>query len=153
MNKVILVGRLTRDPEIRYTQAAEPVCVAKFALAVNKRFKPKDGSPDADFINCVAFRKQAELVERFFKKGMQMGVCGSISVTNYEDNTGAKRIWTEVNVDEIEFTESRAAFESRSGMQRPDFENTAVSRPDPSGYEPDNFSAITQSIDDDDLPF
>ncbi|MCL1877223.1 MAG: single-stranded DNA-binding protein, partial [Defluviitaleaceae bacterium] len=75
MNKVILMGRLAKDPEIRYTQGAEPICVSRFTLAVDRRFK-KEGEPDADFIFCITFRRTAEFMERYIKKGMQISLCG-----------------------------------------------------------------------------
>jgi len=146
MNKVILVGRLTKDPEIRYSQGAEPVCIARFTLAVNKRFK-KEGEPDADFITCVAFRKTAETMEKFFRKGMQLSLSGSISVRTYEDKDGQRRWITEVNADEINFTESKAAFAARSENGQGDSNgNVAAS--------PVNSFGTSMAIDEDeDLPF
>jgi single-strand DNA-binding protein len=154
MNKVILLGRLARDPEIRYTQGVEPMCIAKFTVAVDRRFK-KEGEPDADFIFCSAFRKTAEFMERYFKKGMMVSLCGSIRVSSFDDNTGQKRWSTEVVADEVHFAESKAAFEARMAKGGGDSYNNA---PPPSmpntSKEPEGFSAITQSIDeDDDLPF
>jgi len=156
MNKVILVGRLTKEPEIRYTQSAEPLCVARFTLAVDRRFK-KEGEPTADFIPCVTFRRTAEFVERYMKKGMQVAVCGSLSVRSFDDNTGQRRWMTEVQADEVNFTESRAAFEARAG-QGSGFDDAYLKTVDPGhkdnqNFEPEGFSAITQSIDEDDLPF
>ena len=154
MNKVILLGRLTKDPEIRYSQSAEPVCVSRFTVAVDKRFK-KEGEPDADFINCVAFRRTAEFMERYIKKGMMVSVCGAISVRSYDDNTGQRRWITEVAAEEVNFAESRAAFEARMAKGGGGYD-TSQAPPSAfdSGKPPENFSAITQSIDeDDDLPF
>jgi len=149
MNKVILLGRLTKDPEIRYSQSAEPVCVSRYTLAVNKRFK-REGEPDADFINCVAFGKTGEFMERFFKKGMLASVCGSITVRSYDDNQGQRKWITEVITDEVNFAESKAAFEARQNKGGFD----SYSSVPPSSSEPEGFSAITASIDeDDDLPF
>ncbi|MCL2841612.1 MAG: single-stranded DNA-binding protein [Defluviitaleaceae bacterium] len=148
MNKVILLGRLTKDPEIRYTQSADPVCIARFTVAVNKRFK-KEGEPDADFISCVAFKRTAEFLERYIKKGMQVSLAGSISVRFYDDNSGQRRWITEVNADEINFTESKAAYESRG------HDNSATTS-ESNGFDASNadFTPIAQSIDeDDDLPF
>ncbi|MCL2840962.1 MAG: single-stranded DNA-binding protein [Defluviitaleaceae bacterium] len=150
MNKVILLGRLTKDPEIRYSQSADPTCVARFTVAVDKRFK-REGEPDADFINCVSFRRTAEFIERYIKKGMMVSICGSISVRSYDDNSGQRRWVTEVNADEVNFAESRAAFEAR--MAKGGGSYSAPPDGPPTG-EPEGFSAITQSIDeDDDLPF
>ena len=156
MNKVILLGRLTKDPEIRYSQSAEPVCVSRFTVAVDRRFK-KEGEPDADFINCVAFRRTAEFMERYIKKGMMVSLCGSITVRSYEDNTGQRRWVTEVTAEEVNFAESRAAFEARVAKGGSGYD-TATPPPAYDGQAspsaPEGFSAITQSIDeDDDLPF
>jgi len=149
MNKVILIGRLSKDPEIRYSQGAEPVCVSRFTIAVDRRFK-KEGEPDADFIFCVAFRRTAEFMERYLKKGMMVSLCGSLQVRSFEDNTGQRKWSTEVITDEINFAESKAAFEARMAKGGGDYSET----PPPSPPEPEGFKAITQSIDeDDDLPF
>ena len=150
MNKIILMGRLTKDPEIRYTQGSEPLCVAKFTLAVNRRFKKDAEQQEADFIPCVAFGKTAEFAERFFKKGMQPLLTGRMQVRNYDDNTGQKRWITEVIVDDMQFTESKAASDAIINKSGGDSYNAP-----PQNYnEPDGFSAIAQSIDeDDDLPF
>jgi single-strand DNA-binding protein len=152
MNKVILLGRLAKDPEIRYTQGTEPMCIAKFTVAVDRRFK-KEGEPDADFIYCSAFRKTAEFMERYFKKGMLVSLCGSIRVSSFDDNTGQKRWSTEVVAEEVNFAESKAAFEARMAKGGGDSYQGAPSSPTAS-KEPEGFSAITKSIDeDDDLPF
>ena len=158
MNKVILLGRLARDPEIRYSQGPEPVCVARYTLAVTRRFK-KEGEADADFIYCVSFGKQGEFVERYLKKGMQISLCGRIQVREYTDNAGQRKWSTEVVAEEIQFAESRAAFEARQGQQGGGYADTYGAPPQnqppgqPSYDPPEGFSAITQSIDDDDLPF
>ena len=87
MNKVHLIGRLTRDPELKYTQTTEPIAVTRFSVAVNRKYK-KDGEQEADFINCVSFGKQAEFVEKYFKKGQQIAICGRIQTGSYKDNNG-----------------------------------------------------------------
>ena len=153
MNKVILMGRLTKDPEIRYTSSAEPLCIAKFTLAVNRRFK-KDGEQDADFIFCTAFGKTAEFIERFFRKGSQPLITGRIQVSSYDDNAGQKRWSTDVIVEEVQFTESRAASEQRMQREGSGSYNAPPQSQSQSMSEPEGFSAIAQSIDeDDDLPF
>jgi len=155
MNKVILLGRLTKDPVISYSQSSEPVCVSRFAVAVDKRFK-REGEPDADFINCVAFRRTAEFMERYIKKGMMVSICGSLTVRSYDDNTGQRKWITEVNADEVNFAESRAAYEARMAKGGGGYDNVSAPPPayDNAGASPEGFSAITQSIDeDDDLPF
>ena len=150
MNKVILMGRLTKDPEIRYTQSSEPLCVAKFTLAVNRRFKKDAPQQEADFIYCTAFGKTAEFIERFFKKGMQPLITGRIQVSSFDDKSGQKRWSTEVVVEEIQFTESKATNETHRNKSGGDSYNA----PPQSYNEPEDFAAITQSIDeDDDLPF
>ena len=151
MNKVILVGRLTRDPEVRYSQSAEPLAVARYGLAINKRFK-RDGEPDADFIDCVVFGKAGEFAERYFKKGMMVAICGRLQTSSWEDQqTGQKRYKTEVVVEEQSFAESKASFQSRSG----DDNNSFDSAPKSQGFnkEPEGFSVIAEDVDDDDLPF
>lgn len=108
MNKVILLGRLTRDPEVRYTQ--NNTIFTTFSLAVRKRFKTEDGN-DADFINIIAWGKTAEFVSMYFKKGMQIALCGRLQTRNYDAQDGTKRYVTEVVAEEVEFAESRKSFE------------------------------------------
>lgn len=107
MNKVELVGRLTRDPEIKYTQGENASCVARFSVAVNRRFKNAEGNYDADFINCVAFSKTAEFIEKYFKKGMAIGISGRIQTGSYTNKDGQKVYTTDVVVEETEFVESK----------------------------------------------
>ena len=172
MNKVILIGRLTRDPEIRYSQSAEPIAIARYSLAVSRRTK-REGEPDADFIGCVSFGKQAEFAEKYFKKGMQIAITGRLNVYSMDDAATGQRRWrTDVIVEETEFTESRSAFESRVSQQQSHYDNMAERftppSPGPSMGDPmmgmsgagsvsppvpEGFAAITESIDDDDLPF
>ncbi|MCL2699797.1 MAG: single-stranded DNA-binding protein [Defluviitaleaceae bacterium] len=147
MNKVVLMGRLTRDPEVRYSQnSPEPIAIARYTLAVRRKFK-KDGETD-DFIPCVAFRRDGEFAEKYLKKGMLIAVSGRIQVRSFEDQQGQKRWMTEVVIEEQDFAESKATFEGResrdSGRGEPQQQ---------SGYDQDGFSAISESIDDDDLPF
>ncbi len=108
MNKVILMGRLTRDPELRTTPNGVSVC--SFTIAVNRRFKNAEGSYDADFINCVAWRQTGEFVSRYFTKGRMIAVVGSLQTRTYEKD-GQKRYATEVQVDEAHFTESKGSAE------------------------------------------
>lgn len=153
MNKVILMGRLTRDPEVRYSQGAEPLAVARYSLAVNRRFK-RQGEPDADFINCVAFGKTGEFAEKYFKKGQMVSVVGRLQVRNWEDQEGKKRVSTDVVVEEQFFAESKASFESHRGFAPADSHDapaSSASTPKPSAA--DGFYPIDESIEDDDLPF
>ena len=89
MNKVILMGRLTRDPEVRYTQGDNAMAIARYSLAVDRRFK-RDGEPDADFINCVAFGKSGEFAEKYLKKGTKVAVVGRIQTGSYTNKDGQK---------------------------------------------------------------
>lgn len=148
MNKVILMGRLTRDPEVRYSQGAEPRAIARYALAVNRRFK-RDGQPDADFINIVAFGRDGEFAEKFLKKGMQISVVGRIQTGSFTDKDGNKRYTTDVIVEEQHFAESKRSFEDRMGSE-PSSTSSNVSAPSQSNA--DGFVAI-DNFDDDDLPF
>ena len=115
MNKVELVGRLTKDPESKLTSNQTNYC--NFTIAVDRRFKDANGERQADFINCVAWRQTAEFVQKYFKKGNRIGVCGSIQTRNYEDDSGIKHYITEVLVDEAEFVESASKTEQASNGQ------------------------------------
>ncbi len=152
MNKVILMGRLTADPEVRYSQSAEPLAIVRFSIAVNKRFK-RDGEPDADFINCVAFGKTGEFTSKYFKKGMMISVVGRLQVRNWEDNNGQKRITTEVVIEEQYFAESKAAFESRRAQAPAEPQSNPVPAAQSPASQPDGFYNVDDSVDDDDLPF
>ena len=143
MNKVQLVGRLTRDPEIRYSQGENATATARFSVAVNRRFKNAEGNYDADFINCVAFGKSAEFVEKYFKKGMAIGLTGRIQTGSYTNKDGQKVYTTDVVVEETEFVESKGA--SNTG-------NSNVSRPAPSAANNNDFMSIPDGVDEE-LPF
>lgn len=108
MNKVILMGRLTRDPEVRYSQGATATAIARFSIAVDRRFK-RDGEPDADFINCVAFGRTGEFIERYGHKGTKFVVEGRIQTGSYTNKDGVKVYTTEVVVENQEFAESKNA--------------------------------------------
>lgn len=136
MNKVILMGRLTRDPEVRYSQGAELLAVARYSLAVNKRFK-KQGESDADFIPCVAFGKNGEFTERYFRKGQMVSVVGRLQVRNWEDGEGRKRVTTEVVVEEQYFAESKNKSEEKTLSE-------AVNS---------HLYPIDDNVEDEDLPF
>ena len=107
MNKVIIIGRFTRDPEIKYTTGENATATARFSLAVNRRFKNKEGNYDADFINCVAFGKTAGFIEKYFTKGMAIGITGRIQTGSYTNKEGQKVYTTDVVVEETEFVESK----------------------------------------------
>ena len=107
MNKVVLVGRLTKDPEIKVTANQNQYC--NFTLAVDRRFKDASGNKQTDFIGCVAWKNTAVFIQKYFHKGNRIGVVGSIQTRSYEDDAGNKHFITEVVVDEAEFVESQAA--------------------------------------------
>lgn len=140
MNKVCLTGRITKDPEIRYT--ANNIAVATFSLAVNRTFKNANGEYDADFINCVAFRNTADLLGKYVHKGDQLGIEGHIQTRNYEDKDGKKVYITEVMVDSLDFLQSK-----KEQSNEPKVEAAAV---DP--YK-DFGEAIEISDDSLELPF
>ena len=108
MNKAIIIGRLVADPEIRYTQGNEPIAIARYRLAVDRRFK-KEGEQSADFIPCIAFIKLAEFAKNYLKKGTKIAVVGRIQTGNYTNKDGQKVYTTDVVVEECEFAESKAA--------------------------------------------
>jgi single-strand DNA-binding protein len=141
MNKTILLGRLTREPEVRYSQGANPTAIARFTLAVDRKFK-KDGEQSADFINCLAFGKTAEFVEKYLKQGTKIALTGRIQTGSYTNKEGQKVYTTEVVAEELEFAESKSA----GG------DNGQTSRPAPSQASSDGFMNIPDGIDEE-LPF
>ena len=105
MNKIILIGRLTKDPEVKVTQSQVSFCT--FTIAVDRKFKTADGERQSDFLTCVAWRQQADLLGRYFQKGSRIGIVGNLQSRSYDNNEGKKVYVTEVVVDEIEFMESK----------------------------------------------
>ena len=148
MNKVILMGRLTRDPEVRYSQGDSATAVARYTLAVDRRFK-RDGEASADFINCVVFGKSAEFAERYFRQGLKVVVSGRIQTGSYTNRDGVKVYTTDVVVEEQEFAESKAASESSMGSYR---QASPSPSPAPSADIGDGFMNIPDGIDEE-LPF
>ena len=150
MNKVILMGRLTRDAEIRYSQGETANAVARFSLAVDRRFRREGDEQTADFINCVAFGKSAEFgktaefLERFGRKGTKFVVEGRIQTGSYTNREGQKVYTTDVVVENVEFAESKASSDN-SGY-------TPASIPSPSQAANDGFMNIPDGIDEE-LPF
>ena len=114
MNKVILMGRLTRDPEVRYSQGANSLAIARYTLAVDRRFR-REGEATADFIGCVAFGKQAEFAERYLRQGVKIAVTGRIQTGSYTNRDGQKVYTTEVVVEEQEFAESKGSADVNRG--------------------------------------
>lgn len=106
MNKVILIGRLTKDPETRYSQGQNSTCISRYSLAVDRQFK-RDGEQTADFLNCVAFGKQGEFAEKYLKKGTKIAVTGRLQTGSYTDRDGKKVYTTDVVVESHEFVESK----------------------------------------------
>ena len=102
------MGRLTRDPDVRYSQGENPMAIARYTLAVDRRFK-RDGEQSADFINCLAFGRSAEFAEKYFKQGTKIAVSGRIQTGSYTNREGVKVYTTEVVIEEQEFAESKAA--------------------------------------------
>jgi single-strand DNA-binding protein len=149
MNKVILVGRLTRDPEMRYSQGENQTAIARYTLAVKRRFKRTGDSLDADFIGCVSFGKQAEFVEKYFKQGMKMVAVGRIQTGSYTNKDGQKVYTTDVIVEEVEFAESKAN-SSASEYRQTGYSNEV--KPEPSTAMGDGFMNIPDGIDEE-LPF
>lgn len=148
MNKVILMGRLTREPEIRYAQNNNQMAIARFSIAVDRRFK-REGDPDADFFNCTAFGKQAEFIEHYLHKGTKIVVSGRIQNDNYTNKDGQMVYSVRVMVEEVEFAESKNASSSTDGG----FNNGGgYNKPaEPSGAG-DGFMNIPDAIEED-LPF
>lgn len=119
MNKAIIIGRLVADPEIRYTQGNEPIAIARYRLAVDRRFK-KEGEQSADFIPCIAFSKLAEFAKNYLKKGTKIAVVGRIQTSNYTNKEGQKVYTTDIVVEECEFAESKAASGTANPQTAPD---------------------------------
>lgn len=152
MNKVILVGRLTRDPEVRYSQGDSATAVARYTLAVDRRFK-RDNEATADFIQCVVFGRSAEFAEKYFRQGMRVSISGRIQTGSYTNRDGVKVYTTEVVVEEQEFAESRAESEANRGnyrSQQPSGRQAQASAPDLDAG--DGFMNIPDGIDEE-LPF
>ena len=144
MNKVILMGRLTRDPVIRYSQGEQATAVARYTLAVDRRFRRANDSQTADFIPCVAFGRSAEFAEKYFRKGLKVAITGRIQTGSYTNREGNKVYTTDVVVEDQEFAESKATNEqyTQTDSQEPMQES-------PVG---DGFMQIPDGIDEE-LPF
>ena len=138
MNKVIEIGRLTKDPEIRYSQGANATCVARYTLAVDRKFK-QEGQPTADFINCIAFGKLGEFAEKYLHKGVKIAVTGRIQTGSYKNKDGNTVYTTDVVVEEQEFCESKSNNQQSQSNDRPT-------------SSPDDFMKIPDGIEDE-LPF
>ena len=148
MNKVYLIGNLTRDPEMRSTSTGIPVC--NFSIAVNRR-KRADGQQETDFFNIVAWRQLAELCSRYLAKGRKVAVAGSIQMRSYEAQDGTKRTAVDIVADDVEFLSSPNAGSAPSGDYHAAAAPAPASRPQAPAYAPAD-SGFTQ-VDDDELPF
>ena len=141
MNKVILMGRLTRDPEVRYSQAAEPLAIARYTLAVDRRGRrDMNGDQTADFIPCVAFGRAGEFAEKYFRQGTKIVICGRIQTGSYTNKDGNRVYTTEVVIEEQDFAESKASAEGRTG------------RPEPADANSEGFMSIPEGLENN-LPF
>lgn len=162
INRVVLVGRLTKDPELKYTQSG--IAVTRFTLAVNRTFTNAQGQREADFVNCVAWRKQAENLANYLRKGSLTGVDGRIQTSNFEGKDGNRVFMTEVLVESVQFLESRSASESRrhgqyQNQEQPQHSNNNAGN----GYKQSSSTdfkspayganAKVPDVDDGDLPF
>ena len=143
MNKVILMGRLTRDPEVRYSQGENATAVARFTLAVDRRFRRDDAS--TDFIGCVAFGRNAEFIEKYFRQGTKALITGRIQTGSYTNRDGQKVYTTDVVVEDQEFAESKAASEGHGG-------GFTAPNPSEAGGFDTGFMSIPDGIDEE-LPF
>ena len=152
MNKVILMGRLTRDPEIRYSQGEQSTAVARYTIAVDRRFRRDGDQQTADFINCVAFGRQGEFAEKYFRKGIKIAITGRIQTGSYTNRAGQKVYTTEVVVEEQEFAESKASSDSYAASHPQQNAAPAPSMPSPGAASADGFMNIPDGIDEE-LPF
>jgi len=145
MNKVVLVGRLTRDPEVRYSQGENATAVGRYTVAVDRRFK-RDNEASADFIPCVVFGRSAEFAEKYFRQGMRVAISGRIQTGSYTNKDGNKVYTTEVVVEDQEFAQNRDENNHSGGF------NPAGGNAAPSVDAGDGFMNIPDGLDDE-LPF
>lgn len=149
MNKVILMGRLTRDPEVRYSQGERTMAIARYSLAVDRRGRrSQEGAEQtADFINCVAFDRAGEFAEKYFRQGMRVLVSGRIQTGSYVNKDGQKVYTTDVIIEDQEFADSKGSSGDGGGGYQ------ATSRPAPSSAIGDGFMNIPDGVEDEGLPF
>lgn len=151
MNKVILMGRLTRDPDVRYSAGENSTAVARYTLAVDRRFH-RDGDATADFIGCVAFGRQAEFAEKYLRQGTKIAITGRIQTGSYTNREGQKVYTTDVVVEEQEFAESKNAGGNNGGYAAPQHNNPAPAANTSDLGSADGFMNIPDGIDEE-LPF
>lgn len=150
INNTVLVGRLTKDPDLRLTQSG--TAVATFTLAVNRNFTNQDGNREADFINCVIWRKSAETLANYAKKGTLIGITGRIQTRNYENQQGQRVYVTEVVVESFQLLESRNTTEARESFKDTS-QSSDTNHKDPIDLNNDPFEGLHFDVSDDDLPF
>ncbi|MDO4961435.1 MAG: single-stranded DNA-binding protein [Eubacteriales bacterium] len=163
MNKVILMGRLTRDPDMRYTQGENSMAVARYTLAVDRRRSNADGQREADFISCVAFGRQAEFAGRYLHQGTKIAATGRIQTGSYTNKDGQKVYTTDVVIEEQEFAESKNASENRGGgyQQNSGYQVGSGFQSQPAaassdvgkGFDAEGFMNIPEGVEDEGLPF
>lgn len=141
MNRVIIMGRLTRDPETRYSQGERSMAISRYTLAVDRRGRKVENEQNADFINCVAFDKAGEFAEKYFRQGMRVLISGRIQTGSYTNKDGVKVYTTDIVVEDQEFADSKGAGD-----------NHQQSRPEPSSVG-DGFMNIPDGVEDEGLPF
>lgn len=156
MNKVFLIGRLTRDPELRYTSSN--IAVATFSIAVDRNFSNAAGEREADFINIVVWRKQAENVKNYIHKGSQVAIDGRIQTRSYDDTDGKKRYVTEVVADNVQFLDSKGSRDASAPTSAPEptpYDFASQPEPKTTDVKNDPFADFGNNIEisDDDLPF
>lgn len=145
MNRVILMGRLTRDPEVKYSQGEKAMAIARYTLAVDRRGKKDE--QNADFINCVAFDKAGEFAEKYFRQGMRVLISGRIQTGSYTNKDGVKVYTTDVVIEDQEFADSKGSGADGGGTPR------QTSRPTPKDASSDGFMNIPDDVNDSGLPF
>ncbi len=158
MNRVILMGRLTRDPEVRYSQGERAMAIARYTLAVDRRGRSRNqesGDQSADFIPCVAFDRAGEFAEKYFRQGMRVLISGRIQTGSYVNRDGQKVYTTEVIIDDQEFADSKGAASDMGGYQNAgSYQQPAqAQRPVPSSAIGDGFMNIPDGVEDEGLPF
>lgn len=149
MNKVIIMGRLTKDPDIRYSrQGDRDLAIVRFTLAVD-RPKRRDQQNTADFISCVGFDRQAEFADKYLRKGTKLAIVGRIQTGSYTDQSGTRRYTTDVVIENMEFAESKA----QNDGSNPNYVDSFNTQPAPSGDADEGFMSIPEGVEDAGLPF
>ena len=146
MNKVILMGRLTRDPDVRVSQGEKPITIARYTLAVDRRGRSDSGGQTADFISCVAFDRSAEFAEKYLHQGTKIVVSGRIQTGSYTNKDGQKVYTTDVVIEDQEFAESKSAGANNAGAAQD-------GRPLPAAASADGFMNLPTGVEDEGLPF